>query len=178
VQVLSLSDSLQWDRRVVTTLNPGKKFEDDFKHSLPEGVFCHRLKTQTSGHRGVNEIADFLVFEKPHLFVFELKTTQEKRLPFMMIRANQLVGIKEAVQHKGVVGGFVIQFRDPYSHWFVPIHVVEEYIKKGAKSIPLADFEKREDIIEIQHRLKRVTCVLRLRELLDKIKEAPDANNH
>lgn len=162
----------------MTTANPGKKFETDFKKSVPIDVFAYRIKTRTTAYKGDNEVADFLVFDGESLFLFELKTTKEKRLPFVMIRPNQLIGIRDALKFKGVYGGIVLQFREPYSHWFVPIHVIEEYIERGAKSIPIADCIERDDIIAIPFTKKKVTCVLDVLHLLEKIKEARRENDN
>lgn len=147
----------------------GKKFEEDLKKSLPSDAFVHRIKTRNSQYKGDNEIADFLVYRYPHLFIFEAKTTEEKRLPFDMLRPNQIIGIRESLQFKGVRGGFVVQFRDPYSHWFIPSTVIDEYLVKGAKSIPIRDCYERDDIIEIAFSQARKTCHLNMQELLDRL---------
>lgn len=149
------------------TANPGKKFETDFKNSIPDGVFVHRLKTRQTQFKGDNEIADFLVYKEPRLHVFELKTTKEKRLPFDMLRPNQIVGIRKALTTPGVLGGFVIQFRDPYSHWLVPVSVIDDYIERGKKSIPIKEFYEHPDIIEIPFTKKRVTCILDMMSIID-----------
>ena len=151
----------------MSTANPGKKFETDFKNSVPDNVFCHRLKTRNTTYKGDNEIADFLLYKAPNLFVFELKTTKEKRLPFDMIRANQIIGIDEATtKYVGVYGGIIVQFREPYSHWYVPIEVIKEQIEAGAKSIPLAKFSQIDGIISIPFTQKRVSVKLDISMLL------------
>lgn len=157
--------------------DPGKKFETDFKNSMPSDAFCIRLKTRMTQYKGDGEIADYIVYRRPDLFVFELKSTKEKRLPFVMIRPNQIIGIRQAVRDYGIAGGFVVQFREPYSHWFVPISVLDEYISAGKKSIPIADMKSRKEIIEIPFTIKRITCILNVKDLLDKIKEEDNADN-
>lgn len=161
----------------MSVANPGKKFEVDFKKSIKDDVFVHRLKTRQTEYRGDNEIADYLLFRLPNLFVFELKTTKEKRLPFDMIRPNQIIGIRTALLTRGVLGGFVVQFREPYSHWFVPVRVIDEYIECGKKSIPIKDFIDRSDIIEIPFTQKRVSCTLDVNHLLDTLQKENYANN-
>jgi penicillin-binding protein-related factor A (putative recombinase) len=157
--------------------DPGKKFETDFRKSAPKDALVIRLKNRMSQYRGDGEIADFLVYSHPNLFVFELKSTKEKRLPFAMIRLNQIMGIEDAVTYEGVYGGIIVQFRDPHSHWYVPIKVLKEYIEAGKKSIPLAEMESNKEIIPIQFTIKRVSCILNVEDLLKTIKEVNDANN-
>lgn len=156
---------------------PGKKFELDFKNSAPDTVFVYRLKTRITPYKGDTEIADYLVYQRPELFVFELKSTKEQRLPFSMLRTNQVLGIREAVYKHGIAGGFVVQLRDPYSHWYIPIQVFDKYVERGKKSILLSDMQNDNDIIEIKFTMKRVTCKLDVQDLLNKIKERNDANN-
>lgn len=154
------------------TANFGQKFEKDFKASVPEHMMLIRLKTRMSAYKGDNEMADFIVFSSPSLYVLELKSTQEKRLPFDMIRANQIIGIQKSVEKYGVYGGILVQFREPsYSHFYVPITVLVEYIDAGKKSIPIADMHSDNRIIEVPFTQKRVSCKLDIETLLQRIKE-------
>jgi len=151
----------------------GQKFEKDFKQSVGSDMFVLRLKTRMTSYKGDNEIADFLVFSHPNLYVLELKSTKEKRLPFDMIRANQIIGIRKSVVHLGVYGGILVQFREPtYSHYYVPIEVLVEYMEEGKKSIPIADMQSNPRIIEVPFTQKRVSCKLDVQALLERIKEA------
>lgn len=147
----------------------GKKFEKDFKDSMPSEVWYYRIKTRTTSYKGDSEIADSICFRKPNLFIFELKSTKEKRLPFSMIRPNQIQGISRAVQNYDVYGGILVQLREPYYHFYVPIEVLVEYIENGHKSIKLKDIETDSRIIEVPFTVKRVTCQLDVHHLLDKI---------
>jgi len=154
------------------TQKVGQKFEKDFKDSVSGDMLCVRLKTRMTVYKGDNEIADYLVYRHPSIFVFELKTTKEKRLPFDMIRSNQILGIQKAVKHFGVYGGILVQFREPtYSHFYVPIEVLVEYIERGSKSIPISDMHTHPKIIQVEFTQKRVTCKLNVDGLLKAIEE-------
>lgn len=148
----------------------GKKFELDFKNSCDSiNTFAYRIKTRHTQYKGDSEIADFIVYRMPHLFIFELKSTKEKRLPFDMIRANQISGLRDVSEKYGINAGIIVQFRDPYSHWYIPISIIIEYITKGAKSIPLKDVQELDDAVEIKFTQKRVTVKLDVEDLLSNI---------
>lgn len=149
----------------------GKKFEQDLGKSCElAGIFSYRIKTRHTQYRGDNEIADYLVYVSPNLFVLELKSTKEKRLPFDMIRLNQITGLIDVAKFGGVYAGILVQFREPeYSHWYIPIEVIEEYIKGDRKSIPIKECQDDPRIIEIPFTKKRVSVLLDVRGFVDKI---------
>lgn len=149
----------------------GKKFELDFFKSITSPTtFAYRIKTRKSQYKGDSEIADFFVYRYPSLFVFELKSTKEKRLDFTMIRANQVIGLDEVSKVNGVHAGVILQLREPtYSHWFIPIEVIREYIENEAKSIPLKALNEDPRIVEITFTKKRVSVTLDVDKLLNDI---------
>ena len=157
----------------------GKKFETDFKKSFDgTDIFVYRIKTRVTQYKGDSEIADFLVYKLPILYVLELKSTKEKRLPFDMIRANQILGLLEASKIYGIEAGVLVQFRDPYSHWYVPISVIHDYAMSGAKSISIKDMPNINGVIEVPFTQKRVSVKLDVEVLLKKIIEKEEyANN-
>ena len=151
---------------------PGKKFELDFANSIKplEDIFGYRIKTRATRYKGDSEIGDFFVFRTPSLFVLELKSTKEKRLPFDMIRLSQIEGLMGAIKTKGVYGGVLLQMREPeYLHFYIPIDVIYDYIEKGAKSIPLVDLKSHPMIINVAFTKKRVSVSLDVRTLLSAI---------
>lgn len=151
-------------------MTEGKRLEDDFMKSFSGKVFIHRLKTRSSGYANDNEIADFMIYYKDNLFIFETKATKEKRLPFAMIRVNQATGIYNAIKYEGVIGGILVRLYTTGHHFFVPIYVIEEYLQGGKKSIPLADMIERTDIVELNPKRKRVSYEFDI-TMLDSIRE-------
>jgi len=149
----------------------GKKFEQDLADSVTSGgIFCHRIKTRKSQYKGDNEIADFILFKSPSLFVLELKSTQEKRLPFAMIRWNQVDGLEVADKVPHLYAGILVQFREPeYSHFYIPIGLIREYAEQGKKSIPIADCKSDKRIIEVNFWKKRVTVTLDVDTMIELI---------
>lgn len=91
--------------------NMGKVFEKEFKDSVPDNVYLERYKDDTSGFYGVSNPADFRLYVFPMLILLELKTHKGKSLPLAKIRENQLKGMLKAVDHYGVYGGYLVNFR-------------------------------------------------------------------
>lgn len=149
----------------------GKKFEVDFNASCEKAEkLSYRIKTRQTRYVGDNEIADFILYDYPIIHFLELKSTKEKRLPFSMIRPNQLIGLYDVIKFKGVRAGVVVQFREPeYSHYYIPIQVIEEAIKDGKKSLSIKHIQEDERNIYIPHTQKRVSVSLDIIQLLNKL---------
>lgn len=116
----------------------GKIFEAEIKGSFPEDYFVERYKDDTAGFRGVSNPADFRLYRYPYTFLFELKTHKGKSLPLDKIRKSQLEQLEKAVEHMGVYGGYIINFRDLEETYFVSVGAVRGFINAGLrKSIPV-----------------------------------------
>lgn len=148
----------------------GAKFEKDFKASAEDqNLFVYRIKTRSTAYMGDNEIGDFFLYRKPTLIALELKSTKEKRLPFAMIRPNQLKGLF-AASWLGVEAGILVQLREPeYSHWYVPIGVIYKAIEDGAKSLPLKTLQEDPRILPVKFTKKRVSVKLDVADLISAI---------
>lgn len=141
-------------------MNPGKQFELDFKNSIPESVWYYRFKDGTSNWDNSDKsntrfqhknISDCELYEFPYLFLLELKSTKEKRIPFTMVRDNQMKELSEASVKRGIIAGFIVNFREFEETYFMPISQYNYY--KGnfdSKSIPLIIF--RENCMRIDQR--------------------------
>lgn len=127
--------------------NEGKKFEEDIEASFPTDFFIERYKDDTAGFSGVYNPADYRLYKYPLTFLLELKSHKRKSLPLANIRENQLKGMLEATQYKGVYGGFLINFRDLEETYYVTVKDVMEHFfivgndgkltPVGRKSIPV-----------------------------------------
>lgn len=132
-------------------MNVGKLFEQDFKNSCPDNVLIMRLK---DGSFGTNP-CDFIVFKKPYFFMFELKTTKLKRLPKDMVRPHQLKSLNIANTLEGVVGGFIVNFREVNETYFMDGRKMYKlFEEENLKSISLDTFRK--EGYRIPQQLKRV----------------------
>lgn len=145
--------------------NMGKVFEREFKDSVPPECYLERYKDDTSGFYGVSNPADFRLYIYPSLILLELKSHKGKSLPLEKIRDNQLKGMLRAVEHYGVYGGFLVNFRDLEETYFLSVELVEKFVLTGErKSIPVNYF--RENGLLIPQKKKRVLYSYDLKEWL------------
>ena len=112
-------------------MNAGKRFEEDIKKSIPSYVLYHRLKDSTGTFGGGNNLrfsskqpCDVFLWngEIGKFFTLELKTTKSNAFSFedieseneqqsKMIHKHQILALKEYACYKGVISGFVLNFR-------------------------------------------------------------------
>lgn len=125
--------------------NPGKRFEEDFAKSVPEGVYFYRLK-DAGGWGSSPELRftpkndyDHLLYAQPWLFTLELKSVAEGRWPFSSLRENQEAGLLRAARC-GAVAGVLLNFRKEERTFFIDIAaLVTAREGLGKKSINIAD---------------------------------------
>lgn len=111
--------------------NEGKKFELQFKNSVPDYCLIIRLNDSAQAFQKSNlarftpkNKCDFVIFNSLSqvLYCLELKSTKYKSMSFediysdekqdKMIHRHQILGLKEFSEYKNVVAGFVLNFRD------------------------------------------------------------------
>jgi len=68
----------------------GKVFEKEFLNSFPDNLFIQRVKDDTLKFKNVQNCCDFIAYNSPYLFLFELKSTKQKSLPFSNISKYQV----------------------------------------------------------------------------------------
>jgi penicillin-binding protein-related factor A (putative recombinase) len=138
--------------------NEGKKFEEDFYNSVPDDVFKYRFKDGTAGFSGqknenvrfqAQNIADYIMFDG-RLFLLELKSHLGKSFPYTAVmgsydkekckwsKEKQLNDLEKASHFKGIITGYVFNFRDLELTYFVPVrHVHYYFYHSERKSFPL-----------------------------------------
>ena len=129
-------------------MNSGKKFEANFKASVPDNVFYYRFRDGTSswskqeGTRfQAKNICDCMLFNGNYLYLLELKSHKNKSLPLSAIRENQIKSLIEADEYKNVIAGFVVNFADVEETYFMNIALAEQWYNNGErKSIPIKAF--------------------------------------
>lgn len=150
----------------------GKTWESDFRESfkgtkLEKGLM--RLHDVTNGFSGCNNPFDFLVYNYPSLFCFELKAVQDRRLDFAKIRPNQVEGLSKWSENKGVIAGVLVNFYTYGAVYFVPIDVINLFKSHGKKSINMDMCEKycyRVDSVK-----KRVRFRVNILKLIDDLRD-------
>lgn len=130
-------------------MNNGKRFEDNFKKSVPKDVFYYRFKDGTASWDGANtrfqsfNICDCMIFSNKRLYLLELKSTMGKSLPLSRIRQSQLRELTETLVFEDVVAGLVINFSDTEDTFFLHIDKLVGFINRDErKSIPLTYLEE------------------------------------
>ena len=153
----------------------GKRFENNFKKSVPSDIFFYRFKDGSSAWGGNDKvrfqssnICDCELFDGNRLYLLELKSIKGKSIPFGNIRENQLKELSEAQKFKNIIAGIVIEFNELERAFFIDIKNVIEFMKTSdRKSIPL-DYLEIEGI-EIEVTKKKVNCNFNIRKLLNEI---------
>ena len=135
--------------------NQGKKFEEDFKNSVPADVYIYKLKdaggwsNATNTRFTINNICDYIMYSMPTLYLLELKSFKGKSLPYSNIKNNQIKGLIDAAQTKGIKAGIVANFRELEKTYYIDIKELQEFYKESdRKSYPLELFEDRGQLIE------------------------------
>jgi len=136
-------------------MNEGKKFEQDFKNSVPSNWFYYRFKDGSASWGGndkvrfqANNICDCMIFNSTYLYLVELKSHKGKSIPLNCIRDNQKVQMKDA-SNKGCVSLFIFNMRDIDRTYIVYADDLVDYIENtDRKSIPLEFLiEKGQELI-------------------------------
>lgn len=130
-------------------MNNGKRFEDNFRKSIPDNIFYYRFRDGTSSwDKGSKtrfqqrNICDCMLYNGKYLYLLELKSTKGKSLPFSNIRQNQVDDLMKASRHDNVIAGMVVEFSVLGQVYFMPIDLVKNWFYESErKSIPLKSFQ-------------------------------------
>lgn len=174
--------------------NVGKKFENNFKSSIPEDVMYHRLHdapqswSQDKGTRfSWQNPCDAFLFQDGMLLTLELKTTKDKFYTFerkkdenktAKIHYHQIEGLREFAKHKGIVPGFILNYRikedtPNYTEltYFIHINDFDRMINDlSKKSFTLLDLLKYSPI-KIESIKKRTNFKYGVSSFLNEIKD-------
>lgn len=105
--------------------NVGKRFEENWKKSIPDNVMYYRLKDSAQSFGGCSNLrfssknpCDCFLFSSPYLYALELKSVGTSSIFFErtkeekgVIHYHQIKGLREFVGYKNVVAGFLFNFR-------------------------------------------------------------------
>lgn len=158
-------------------MNSGKRFENNFRLSVPDDVFYYRFKDGTSSwDKGTitrfqhKNICDSMLFYKNKIYFIECKSTKGKSLPLSRIRDNQIKELSEANKYKGIIAGILIEFSDIREYFFIEISQLLNYTFDfpHKKSIPVQYL--RDNAYSINHELKRVNVRLDIKDFVDNYK--------
>ena len=174
--------------------NVGKKFETNFKSSIPDDVMYHRLHdapqswAQDKGTRfSWQNPCDAFLFHDGILLPLELKTTKDKFYTFekekgtnktAKIHYHQIEGLKEFAIYDKCIPGFILNFRinedtDDYKELTYFIHIddfvkmIDELNKKSFTILDLLQYSP----IKIESTKKRTNFKYGIGSFLNEVKE-------
>ena len=140
-------------------MNAGKRFENDVKASVPDGVLLHRVSDSANSFGGNDNLRftiknpfDYIMWDanNRNLYALELKTVHGKSISFERskddkgeIHLHQILGLEKWDEYQGTICGFVIEFRELEKTIFLE---VAEFIKLAKcidkKSFSFSDLDK------------------------------------
>lgn len=126
-------------------MNSGKRFEQNWKNSIPKDVFYYRFRDGSSSWGGNDKvrfqqtnICDCLMFDGDYLYLLELKSTKEKSLPFSNIKKHQIKDLLWASKYANTICGLVVEFSELSECYFIEISQFKTfYDTTNRKSLPL-----------------------------------------
>lgn len=179
--------------------NVGKKFEDNWKSSVPDNVVYHRLHdapqswgTQSSGLRfSWRNPCDCFLFDNGLFYQLELKTTKDNYYTFekekdtnktAKIHYHQIQGLLDFDKYEKCIPGFILNFRineddkEKYNEVTYFIHI-NNFIKMindlNKKSFTILDLLKYSPI-KIESIKKRTNFKYDVSSFLNKMKTIYD----
>ena len=131
-------------------MNSGKKFEQDFRKSIPENIWYYRLRDSpasfgqgTQTRFATSNICDCILFGNSTLFLCELKSHKGKSLPFNCVRQNQIEQMQKAAKFDCIIPALVIFFPDVERcfaiHIYDFVNLVDASKKKSANVSEFAE---------------------------------------
>lgn len=168
--------------------NAGKKFEKNFKNSVPDDIYFHREKDSAQSFNQTETLRftlknpyDLIMYSFPVLFCLELKTVATSSISFArsknekgVIHYHQIEGLRDAGKHKGIIAGFVVNFRKndgTENTYFIGIDEFDKLMADlDKKSFNEADL-RNYNIISIAGTKKRVNYEYNIAGFVKQVKE-------
>lgn len=157
-------------------MNEGKRFEENFKKSIPDHVWWNRYKDGTASWDGSQtrfqafNICDFELNDGKLHYLFELKSHEGSSVPFSAIRDTQIKELKHACGYDFIYPAFLFNMRKYEKTYCIHAKYVIDYIEQSErKSIP-HDW-MIENGIEVQAEKKKTNWRYDVDELLKKTLE-------
>lgn len=133
-------------------MNNGKKFEMNFKNSVPKDIFFYRFKDGTANWGTsdksdtkfqASNMCDCMLINGGKVCFIELKNTKGKSLSLTRIRPNQLKELTRASLFPDLFPAIVVNFEEVGECYWLSIQNVNMFITQGErKSIPISFFQK------------------------------------
>lgn len=137
-------------------VNTGKKFEENWKSSVPNNVFYYRFRDSATSWSNngmtrftISNIADCMLYDCfSGLHLIELKSIKGKSIPLAKIIGNktkekQIKDLYEANKNVGIFCSLIVFFSDVERCFSLDVDKFIEFVKtETKKSIPISFFEE------------------------------------
>lgn len=162
----------------VNYLNTGKRFEADFKASIPAGCWYYRFKDNPAAYYGGGQeglrfasdnICDCQIYKAPFLHLIELKTVGTLSAPLASLfgrydaekgrykRQKHLEDMAQAAEYAGITASVVINYRLTEHTYAVPagelLPALQRVAAGGRKSLP-EQFCRERGVLVAQRKLR------------------------
>jgi hypothetical protein len=157
----------------------GKDFETIFYNQIIQqcdDVSIDRFYDTMGGFYGVSNICDFVSYQCPYQFYFELKALKGNTLNFKSdIRKNQWDGLLEKSKIAGVAAGIIAWFIDNDITGFIPIQTLEKLKNDGFKSyhVDFMKFTAQQEIdkvVIVKGKKKRIYFDYDFKDFMERMK--------
>ncbi len=153
--------------------NEGKQFEKDWKDSCPDDIYIERFKDNPMWRSKKNvkvskNPCDYIMYSFPYMFLLEMKSTKGTSFSFSekIIKKNQIDKLLKADRVKGVIAGFLFNFRERKTKktkrenivYFVPINEFVKF-KESTNKSSINEEDCKKIGIKASHR-KKITHFL------------------
>ena len=164
--------------KVMTGINSGKRFEQNWKNSIPKDIFYYRFRDGSSSWGGNDKvrfqqtnICDCLMFDGDYLYLLELKSTKGKSLPFNNIKKHQIEDLLWANEYANTICGLVVEFSVLTECYFIEIGRFKAfYDSTNRKSIPI-DY-LRKNGIKIGTEKKKINSKFDVKKFINNVIES------
>lgn len=187
-------------RREERSMNSGKRFEADFKASIPPGIWYYRFRDSPATFYGgeaqegvrfsLDNICDCQLYCWPCLHLIELKTVDTPSAALTSLfgrwlpdkgeykKQKHLRELSEAAGHRGITASVIIQYRrtgNAYAiHPDAILHFIELSTQGDRKSIP--ELWCAQSGFAVESRQLRVNRRYDVRGLVARLAEGEGAN--
>jgi penicillin-binding protein-related factor A (putative recombinase) len=161
-------------------MNSGKRFEQNWKNSVPSHIFFHRIKDSATSFSGgkfskytSSNPYDCFMFYDGFLFPMELKTSKEKRFSFQRsksekgkdIKLHQIDGLTQVRKFDRVISGFVFDCIEHGTYWMDIVDFNKFYNESNRKSIGLNEIISYNGV-EVNRAMKKINYKYYIEDLL------------
>ncbi len=134
-------------------MNEGKKFEQDFRKSIPNDWIQVRLKDHAGWSHGDDKRftptnpCDLILFDGVKFYLLELKSCAKDRIPITDRLIKQAKELDKMPDMVNVYKFFILNYRSAAITYAVSVQTIMVFIHNNYKSIKLKDIERHARII-------------------------------